>query len=132
MVKKFDEFVNEGNIVYSGYSSYQEFNKYSGITCKDAEKFIQKCVRKIPEWKSFKFDGFYSGYAGYTIYDGNTKIGYLMYDKNQYGLEDCSQGQGWYFRTMDFKYDEKTSKWRDIVKELGEKDPTKPPKARMW
>lgn len=130
MIKKYNEFINESNIKFQKSDSKSDFEKYSGTNCKDAERFLNKCIKAIPEWKQYTFELFYSGYAGYTIYNKKEEVGYLMYEKNQYGLEDCSTGRGWYYKPS--KIDDTNLKWRDIVKDLSDKDPSKPEKARLW
>lgn len=113
--------------------SIDDFNRYSGTKFNDAAAFLNKVANKISDFKTFRFELFYSGYAGFTIYDGDDKIGYLMYDKNVYGLEDCRTGIGWHLKqAYKGKTDDKTWKrWVDTVKALADKDPSKPHRARM-
>lgn len=114
-------------------NSIDDFNRYSGTKFNDATAFLNNVANKITDFKTFRFELFYSGYAGFTIYDGDDKIGYLMYDKNVYGLEDCRTGIGWYLEQVyKGKTDDKTWKrWEGIVKALADNDPSKPHPARM-
>ena len=130
MIKKYNEFVSESNITVQRSDSESDFDRYSGTNHKDAEKFLNKCIKAIPEWKQYTFELFYSGYAGYTIYNKKEQVGYLMYGKSRYGLEDCVTGQGWYYKPD--KIDNKNLKWKEIIKELSDKDPSKPKEARLW
>lgn len=112
--------------------SAEEFNIYSGTNVDNAIVFLNKVADKIPEFKHFNFKLFYSGYAGFTINNGDDKIGYLMYSKNTYGLEDCRTGRGWYLSSIKGKTDARTWKrWEDAVNVLSAKDPSKPRPARM-
>lgn len=82
-------------ITHRHSTSVKEFDRFSGIKYSDALKFLYKIIDLC------KFEGvaelFYSGYAGWTLYDNNgEQLCYVMYDCNQYGLEDATQGKGWY------------------------------------
>lgn len=121
-MKFLDEFISEKFIINK--RAEDEFNKYSGTTLKDAERFVNICIKKIPEWKDFTFELFYSGYAGYTISNNDNTLGYLLYDKTVYGLEDIKQGIGWYFEPKIIN--SKTKQWEEIVKKISDKDSSKP------
>ena len=75
-----------------------DFDKYSGIDTECAVKFIKKVIDE------FNWNGsatlFYSGYAGWCLKDEDEeKFGLIMYDKTKYGLDDATQGKGWYFKS---------------------------------
>lgn len=114
-------------------NSIDDFNRYSGTKFNDAIAFLNKVANKISDFKTFRFELFYSGYAGFAIYDGDDKIGYLMYDKNVYGLEDCRTGIGWHLEHVyKSKTDDKTwNQWADTVKVFADNDHSKPHPARM-
>lgn len=89
------EYYKNVKITHKNYRSVTDFDRFSGIKYSDALKFLYKIIDLC------KFEGiaelFYSGYAGWTLYDNNGKeLCYVMYDRNQYGLEDATQGAGWY------------------------------------
>ena len=112
--------------------AFPEDDLTSGTNVDNAIVFLNKVADKIPEFKHFNFKLFYSGYAGFTINNGDDKIGYLMYSKNTYGLEDCRTGRGWYLSSIKGKTDARTWKrWEDAVNVLSAKDPSKPRPARM-
>lgn len=104
-----------------------DFNRYSGTNYDAAKRFLKKAISEIPEWNGFSFELFHSGYDGFTIYDGEKNLGYLMYDKNRYGLEDVSVGRGWYFmpkKDIDPKWN--VSSWEKTIGNLARKDQSFP------
>lgn len=107
--------------------SITEFNRYSGINYKDALKFLYKIIDLC------KFEGvaelFYSGYAGWTLYDNNGKeLCYVMYERNQYGLENATHGKGWYCQIKS--KDTSSEKIKSIVDKISSKY-NKPEEPRM-
>ena len=114
-------------ITHRNSRSVKGFNQFSGIKYSDALKFLYKVIDLT------KFEGvaelFYSGYAGWTLYDNNGKeLCYLMYNCNQYGLEDATWGKGWY---CQIKTNNPTSeKIESAIDEISSKY-NKPKRPRM-
>lgn len=110
----------------------EDFERYSGTTL---EKAIEYLKMFFDEFKNVKMtaDLFYSGYAGWALYDENDEVfAYLLYDSNRYGLEDAHQGSGWYIKAANASHSPLTrlyGKMKDVVKKLAYFE--KPDKVRM-
>lgn len=127
------EYMNttEFKIDFQKSGTIDDFNKYSGTDFKKAKKFLDLTLQNIPEWNDYRFKLFYSGYAGFIIIDEyGDKIGYLMYDKNKYGLEDATEGKGWYLKPAQGK-ESLCRDWIRIVERLAQQRDFKPGKIRM-
>jgi len=116
----------------SAYPSViKDFDRYSGTDYKDSLRFLGKVVNEIPELLDYKFELFYSGYAGYTVTDNKGKrVFCICFNKTTYGLEDILRGKGWNVDLGEVKKGSKEEQWAKIINELGENDRSRPKPIR--